>query len=135
MYQTDKARDKAGKSKYYTAPDLDAACAEYFADCDEQGRNPTKPGLLLWLGVTEATWRAWAEGVDGYKRHPAICQKALLEMRDRLEQRKDTAAIFLLKQQDYGGYTDRAELAGQSALHIKVSFGRDKGNSGRNSTK
>lgn len=99
MYKTDKQRAKEGRYAYYTAPELDAACADYFADCDAQQppRAPTLPGLLLWLGVTDKEWRTWEEGGPGYKKHPAICQKALLEMRDRLEQRKDTAAIFLLK--------------------------------------
>ena len=54
MYKTDKQRAAEGKPSYYTAPELDAACAAYFEDCDANGRQPTKPGLLLHLGVTES---------------------------------------------------------------------------------
>lgn len=129
MYKTDKQRAAEGKLSYYTAPELDAACAAYFEDCDANGRQPTKPGLLLHLGVTEKEWKVWEAGEPGYTRHPAICQKALLEMRDRLEQRKDTAAIFLLKQRPYGGYTDRPEPDSVGGIKIHVSFGKDKPNS------
>lgn len=126
MYKTESQRRKEGLQNYYTAPDLDKACAAYFADCDSQGRNPTKPGLLLFLGVTEADWKVWEAGEPGYTRHPAICKKAMLEIRDRLEQRKDTAAIFLLKQQAYGGYSDRPEAGGGGGIKIQVSFGKSK---------
>ena len=131
MYKTDKERAAENRTSYYTAPELDQACADYFADCDANGRRPTKPGLLLWLGVTEREWSVWEEGEPGYKRHPAVCKKALLEIRDRLEQRTDTAAIFLLKQKAYGGYSDRPEANTAGGIKIQVSFGKDK----RNSTK
>ena len=129
MYKTDKQRAAEGRPSYYTAPELAAACAAYFEDCDANDRQPTKPGLLLHLGVTEKEWKVWEAGEPGYTRHPAICQKALLEMRDRLEQRKDTAAIFLLKQKPYGGYTDRPEPDSVGGIKIHVSFGKDKPNS------
>lgn len=60
-YKTDKQRQKEGRSTYYTAPELDAACAEYFVDCDSQEppKRPTLPGLLLYLGVTDKEWRTW----------------------------------------------------------------------------
>lgn len=130
MYKTDKERDRPC---YYTAPELDQACADYFADCDasEPPRAPTLPGLLTYLGITEKEWKVFETGEPGYRRHPAICQKALLEMRDRLEQRKDTAAIFLLKQRAYGGYTDRPEANSAHGINIQVSFGGRP----RNSTK
>lgn len=131
MYKTDKQRQAEGLHTYYTAPELDAACAAYFADCDSNGRQPTKPGLLIYLGVTDKEWSVWEAGEPGYTRHPAICQKALHEMRDRLEQRKDTAAIFLLKQRPYGGYSDRPDPDSVGGIKIQVSFGKDR----RNSTK
>ncbi len=129
MYQTDEQRSKNGLTKWYTAPQLDAACAAYFEDCDSNDRQPTKPGLLLWLGVTDKEWKEWEEGAPGYTRFPPICQKALLEMRDRLEQRKDTAAIFLLKQKPYGGYSDRPDPNEIGGIKIQVSFGKSKSNS------
>ena len=131
MYKTDKQRQQEGRSNYYTAPELDSACADYFNNCDANDRQPTLPGLLLWLGVTDKEWKVWEAGEPGYMRHPAVCKKALLEMRDRLEQRKDTAAIFLLKQKPYGGYSDRPEPDSAGGIKIHVSFGKEK----RNSTK
>ena len=59
MYKTDKQRAAEGRPSYYTAPELDAACAAYFEDCDANDRQPTKPGLLLHLGVTEKEWKVW----------------------------------------------------------------------------
>lgn len=138
MYKTDKQRAKEGKPSYYTAPELDKACAEYFAECDDQERRPTLPGLLGYLGVTGKEWRIWEAGETGYTRFPPICEKALLEMRDRLEQRTDTAAIFLLKQRAYGGYTDRPEPDSAGGIKINVTFGKttsNKGKSGGNSIK
>ena len=124
MYKTDKQREKEGLISYYTAPQLDQACADYFAACDADGTRPTKPGLLLHLGVTEKEWKVWEAGEPGYKRHPQICQKAMLEIRNRLEQRTDTAAIFLLKQKPYGGYTDRPEGENAGRLKVEVTFGK-----------
>lgn len=124
MYKTDKQREKEGLFSYYTAPQLDQACADYFADCDTNEIRPTKPGLLLYLGVTEKEWKVWENGEPGYRRHPQICQKALLEIRNRLEQRTDAAAIFLLKQKQYGGYTDRPETEGSGHLKVEVTFGK-----------
>ena len=131
MYKTDEQRRKEGFLSYYTAPELDKACAAYFADCDGQDppKNPTLPGLLLFLGATDKEWRTWEAGEPGYTRHPAVCKKALLEIRDRLEQRKDAAAIFLLKQRSYGGYTDRPEPDPAGGIKIHVSFGKERGNS------
>ena len=131
LYITDDARKKTNRSGYYTAPELDRVCAEYFADCDANERRPTKPGLLIWLGVTDKEWKEWEEGGPGYSRHPAVCQKALLEMRDRLEQRTDTAAIFLLKQRAYGGYTDRPDAAGTGAIQVQVTFGNPNKSKGK----
>ena len=131
MYRTEQERRNAKLPSYYTAPELDQMCARYFEDCDSQERSPTLPGLLVYLGVTDREWSTWMEGAPGYTRHPAVCQKALLEMRDRLEQRRDTAAIFLLKQRPYGGYSDRPEPDSAGGIKIHVSFGKDK----RNSTK
>lgn len=134
IYQTDRARKDAGRRPCATAPELDLACKSYFDLCDSQEppRHPTFPGLLLYLGVTPKTWRAWADGEKGYTKFSPICQKALLEIRDRLEQRKDAAAIFLLKQKNYGGYSDRPETDCGGGVKITVTFGhppphREKG--------
>lgn len=134
MYVQDRDRSK---TRYYSAPELDEACAKYFQQCDEQDppRRPTLPGLLLYLGMDGKDWRQIEAGEGGYSRHSRVAKKALLEIRDRLEQRTDTAAIFLLKQKAYGGYTDRPEPDSAGGIHIKVTFGDDKGKTKGNSTK
>lgn len=132
MYVQDKDRER---TRYYSAPELDAACAEYFSACDADGRRPTLPGLLLHLGMDAKDWAQIMAGEGGYSRHSRVAKKAMLEIRDRLEQRTDTAAIFLLKQKAYGGYTDRPEPDSAGGIHIKVTFGDDKGKTKVNSTK
>mgnify|MGYP000849997352 FL=1 len=125
MYKTEKQRRTEGRPSRYTAPELDRACAEYFRMCDGEGQKPTRAGLLLFLGLTEQAWGKMEEGAPGYRRHPAICQKAILEIRDRLEQRTDSAALFLLKQGVYGGYSDRPAAGGGGEVTIRVTFGGD----------
>lgn len=132
MYIQDKDR---GRTRYYSAPELDAACAEYFSACDADGRRPTLPGLLLHLGMDAKDWAQIMAGEGGYSRHSRVAKKALLEIRDRLEQRTDTAAIFLLKQKAYGGYTDRPDPDSAGGIRIKVTFGDDKGKHKANSSK
>ena len=123
MYKTDKQREKEGLISYYTAPQLDQACADYFAFCDSAKEETNLPGLLVFLGVIEDDWEEWMKGGPGYSRHPRICKKALLEMRNRFEQRKDSAAIFLLKQPVYGGYTDRPGTDKSNVPPVAVFFG------------
>ena len=133
MYKTDEQRKKEGLPLYYTAPELDRSCAAYFEDCDKQDppRQPTLPGLMTWLGIGKREWETMSKGEPGYTKHPPVCEKALLEMRDRLEQRKDAGAIFLLKQTPYGGYSDRPERE-SGGIQVQVTFGTPKkGNKGR----
>ena len=69
MYKTDKQRAAEGRPSYYTAPELDAACAAYFEDCDANDRQPTKPGLLLHLPKSvarNARPTGAAQGHGGY---------------------------------------------------------------------
>ena len=47
MYMTDKQRKEQGKDSWYTAPQLDKACEEYFKDCDSQ-EPPKQPMRLPW---------------------------------------------------------------------------------------
>lgn len=131
MYKSDKRRAADGGSAYYTSPELDAAIERYFAACDEEGKKATMPGMLLYLGLSEKEWATMEAGEPGYTRHAPICKKALLKIRDRLEQRTDTAAIFLLKQKSYGGYTDRPEADSAGGIKINVTFGKTAPNKGK----
>lgn len=53
MYKTDKQRAAEGRPSYYTAPELDAACAAYFEDCDAKRGGPTPAPPPPGTGVAE----------------------------------------------------------------------------------
>ena len=50
-----------------------------------------------------------------------LVEKASARIADELQQRKDSMAIFLLKQPVYGGYSDKSES--DKEININLSFG------------
>lgn len=83
---------------------------EYFKQCDEQGKRATKPGLSVFCGFSIDTYDNWKANKDGrHSKHQAVIKKAELIMSDRLQQESNAAAIFMLKQPCYGGYSDKQE--------------------------
>lgn len=126
------------KNQFIHQPEeLEALCDRYFQDCAEQGKRPTKPGLILALDISESTFNEWC-GANGDKlaseekrRLAAELKKALLRIQDDLEQGKDPMSIFRLKQPCYGGFSDRTDERGGGALTVKVSFGTRTGGGGR----
>lgn len=120
------------KGEYkYTSQELDQRVDDYFTFCDERARKPTRPGLAHWLQVDEKSLDNWEDN-DGNKYgdlspttpgHSTIIKRAMLRIRDGLEQRTDTMALFLLKQKRYGGYIDRPAQDGGGAVQVAISFG------------
>jgi hypothetical protein len=105
---------------------------DYIQECIEQGKRPTMEGLSSRLGVTSDVFKRWLkpaeDSKDRHKERRIACKKAMDKMSDILQQGKDTVSIFLLKQQHYGGYTDKQETDNKGdTVHIKVSFGGKKG--------
>ena len=116
------------KPPKYTGEELERLCGSYFAQCAEEGKKYTRPGLILHLGISEEDFDAWVGNTGGkYPEASAVLKKAILQMRDDLEQRSDTMSLFRLKQSCYGGYTDKpVENAGKE-IRISVSFGSKRG--------
>lgn len=108
----------------YSPEQLNELCNKYFSSCDEEGRKYTRPGLILSLDISEDTFVAWCNNDDNkYTELSGVLKKAMLRMRDDLEQRSDTKSMFLLKQQCYGGYSDRPEDSRDMGIRVAVSFG------------
>ncbi len=112
----------------YTAAELETKCAEYFTYCDDNGRKYTKPGLILHLDVSEETFDVWLINDGGkYAELSGILKRAMVRMRDDLEQRGDTMSIFRLKQPCYAGYSDRPTEGGGQGIKVAISFGDNDG--------
>ena len=126
------------KDQFKRSPEeAEALCEQYFRDCEEQGKRPTKPGLMLALEISETTFAEWIGAADSKtasdaKRELTGClKKALLRIQDDLEQSKDPMSIFRLQQPCYGGFIDRPESGGGGALTVNVSFGKQTGSGKR----
>lgn len=108
--------------------ELEGYCMAYFEWCKAAAKEPTKPGLAVYIGISVDTYDRWVANQDGrHAKHAAVLKKAQAVMSDRLQQRKDTMALFLLKQPCYGGYSDAQADKGNQVLHVKVSFGGKSG--------
>lgn len=123
MYITDAEARQLRRDGKYTAPELDALIGDYFRGCEDNGDEPTFPGMLSYLCVTEAEWDEWEKGEAGYSRHARICKKAMLAYRATLDVRKDTKSMFLSKQPRFGNYSDRPDVGWPGVSQVHVTFG------------
>lgn len=120
-------RCRKGQLKY-TREELEAKCEEYFTYCDDNGRKYTKPGLVLYLNISEETFDVWLLNDGGkYAELSGVLKRAMVRMRDDLEQRGDTMSIFRLKQPCYAGYSDRPTEGGGQGIKVAISFGNNDG--------
>lgn len=129
-----------------TAEELADGIDAYFRKCEETGRKPTKPGLCSSLKISTSTWDNWRRYAkengnsglsrvtrDKYSEYAWPMEDALQRMSDELQQRTDSMATFLLRQECYGGYTDRSEgAAGGGNLSLNITFGETHKNKARN---
>lgn len=112
----------------YTKEELEDKCKAYFALCDDDGKKYTKPGLILYLNLPEDTFDGWLRDEEGkYAELSGVLKKAMIRMRDDLEQRNDTMSLFRLKQPCYGGYSDRPTEDKGQGIRVSVRFGQDDG--------
>ena len=117
-------RDGSEDELTYTPEELERQCQLYFSSCEEGGRKCTKPGLILYLNITEGAFNAWLNNErDRYTRLSQVLIKAMLRIRDDLEQRSDSMSLFRLKQPCYGGYADRPAENGGGGISVTVTFG------------
>ena len=104
--------------------ELEGYCDAYFQKCKETDEQPTKPGLAVYIGISVDTYNRWVKNEDGrHSKHAAVLKKSEAIMSDLLQQRKDSMALFLLKQPCYGGYSDQQQVQATGTLHFKVTFG------------
>ena len=123
-----------------------------FEDCEAHGKKPTKPGICTHLGISTSTWDNWLregagkavrrdlKGAQGNKdkgegrfaEYVWPMKRAQQRMADALEQRTDTMALFLLKQEHYGGYSDKGEQSGGGNMAITIRFGETHKNTAAN---
>ncbi|SBW02323.1 conserved hypothetical protein [uncultured Eubacteriales bacterium] len=112
----------------YTREELETRVKQYFDYCDENGRKYTKPGLILYLDISEDTFDNWLNNDGGkYTELFGVLKRAMVRMRDDLEQRGDTMSLFRLKQACYGGYSDRPTEDSGQGIKVAVSFGAGDG--------
>lgn len=107
----------------YTAKELSKKINEYFHSCEDACKCPTFPGLANYLDVRTKVLEYWLKGEMGEKGEDIqiLVEKASARIADELQQRKDSMAIFLLKQPVYGGYSDKSES--DKEININLSFG------------
>jgi hypothetical protein len=129
-----------------TAEELADGIEAYFKKCEETGPKPTKPGVCSFLKISTSTWDNWlryAKENDGaglsrvtrdkYSEYGWPIRDAQQRMSDELQQRTDQMATFLLRQEFYGGYTDRSERSsGGGNLSLNITFGETHKNKARN---
>lgn len=112
----------------YSPEGLESKCKQYFSICDDDGKKYTLPGLILYLDIAESTFHLWVSDDKGdYGELSKVLKKAILRMRDDLEQRADTMSLFRLKQCCYGGYSDRPVEDSGHGIQVNVSFGKGDG--------
>lgn len=123
---------------------------EYFSRCEERQELPLFPELLLFLDITRPTWYNYLEEievdterynndniyrseVDNKRRIFTALKKAEARLEAAMSREavnsKSSAAIFLLKQKFYGGYTDKQEVQAIGDVKISVKLTDDKGKS------
>jgi hypothetical protein len=125
---------------------------EYFRVCETTEKKPTKPGLCTYLGISTSTWDNWMregagkavrrdlKGAQGnrdkgegrFAEYIWPMKRAMQMISDGLEQRTDTMAMFLLKQQHYGGYSDKGEQTAGGNMAITIRFGETHKNTAMN---
>lgn len=112
----------------YTQDELETLVKQYFNYCDENSRKYTKPGLILHLDVSEETFDVWLINDGGkYSELSGVLKRAMVRMRDDLEQRGDTMSLFRLKQPCYAGYSDRPIEDSGQGIKVAISFGNSDG--------
>jgi hypothetical protein len=100
--------------------------AEYLELCDEAERRPTWEGFAEFVGISSAALLDSLNFKDEEgKAEKSEMAEALQKIQDsivnRLMQRNDAMATFLIKQPRYGGYNDKPATPGGNEP-VKVEF-------------
>ena len=99
---------------------------EYLDSCDEEDRRPTWEGFAEFIDISSAILldSMKLKDEDGKAAEQEMAE-ALQKIQDsivnRLMQRNDAMATFLIKQPRYGGYNDKPANSGGNET-VKVEF-------------
>ena len=130
-------------SRKYTATELEKKIDEFFESKKEDSVPPLWEECLLHLGITRNTWNSYGEPTlrDNMSEEEKvdklnasdIIKKAQLRFTANMARygftnpNKMTYVIYMLKQMQYGGYTDKQEIEHKD-LKIDVKINGIAGN-------
>lgn len=115
--------------------DLKRHIDAYFESIDSYNNNPdnivkkyyTWPDLLIFLDVTPKTIENWKSNGESFPGYQEVIEKACLRLQSQMESlglsdgKKTGMVAFMLKQNHYGGYTDKPVSAADS-INVKVTL-------------
>ena len=107
----------------YTPEELKAKVDDFLAKCEKKGSPPLLTQMLLYLGISRATLKRWAETDPEYAE---VCEYAQLHREAYLLERMVSdnklaqGSLNALKQPENGGYVDRPVDNGESKVTINL---------------
>ena len=110
------------RPKKETAQQLRERIERYFSLREAEGRFPTEAGMLLELGMSEAEY---AERMEDGRYRPEL-ERARRRRMDWLENQmvtesgRATGCMNALKQENNGGYADKAGAGAEKRLVIRL---------------
>ena len=111
-----------------TAAEFEQAIESYFKHCEEQGAFPDEAGMILFLGLDREEYDRLRAGRRGRAYADAISRARLrresIIVRELYQTEKSaTGKIFVARQPENGGLTDRPREAAVSPPAVKVRLG------------
>lgn len=114
------------RSRKVDSPErLEQYIAEYIDLCRDSNDIPSDYGLADYIGCSVRSIERWRKGEGNYRKY----SEAFVELKKFAESvlirevrtaKNPAGAIFLLKQEKFGGYTDKQEIETAGSLTIKV---------------
>lgn len=122
--------------KIKSAEELAIKIDRFFDFCEESGKTPSLAAMRLFLDVSADTVERWEKNDKGtYVGYAEVLKKAADRRQAWLIDRAfkggcyTTAAVFMLKQPQNGGFSDRCDNQ-QANVNIKVIATDSKGRKG-----
>ena len=135
IYNKSTENRKAYKG-LWTVEELEKSISDMFTYCYEVGLKPTKPTLILWLGISKMQFEEWRNAPQ-HKDKSYLIENAMLIMEQYLQCNIDkypTGSIFLLKTTH--GHVERSQVDINSGSNVssqdinetikKLGLGEDK---------
>ena len=114
------------RPRKYSPKEILEKYTEYLDSCDEEDKRPTWEGFAEFIDISSAilldSMKLKDEGGKAAEQEMAeALQKIQDSIVNRLMQRNDAMATFLIKQPRYGGYNDKPTNSGGNET-VKVEF-------------